>query len=900
MSTGTSGWSSRARAVVTLFRAGAALIGLGVFGALATPAWARSIAFYAGDRLPLEALSWYQEVVVEPARVSDPELTALRRAGTLAIARIGAVDVMSGGPTAAAWLTKLQQRGFTAFLFDVRDPARVDALEALLREARRRYPNAQLYYWGSLDRLPAVSRIISGFVTDGIFTERLPRERQSSAPAVLDDIEGVRRLANLVRVRGNSTLPFIVLERLPAGQREQARGIARTLAERGFVPWVTVGGRSLGVGLREFVPRRVLVLYDGQEEDKLHETIAHRLLAIPFEYLGYMVDYLDVRNGKLPQGDLSARYAGIASWYSDDDMPQPRAYEAWALAQINSGLRIAMFGKPGLPPSSTLLARMGLVESTKPIVPPVSIAGTSVIMGFESTPSPLARDLPNWQAREGEVHVELRDSRGQRLTPVITGSWGGLALEPYVLDNGLEERIRWIVDPFAFLTRALDLEPIPAPDTTTESGRRLLFIHIDGDSFMSRAEFPGRLYAGEVILREFLQKYDLPHTVSIIEGDLSPNGKYPDQSAKLEAIAKATFKLPHVEVASHSYSHPLDWMRAAQGEKTRDSESAEAVLSVQIGDYRYNAAREVAGSFQYINERLAPKEKPCAVMLWSGDAMPGADAMREVTALKVANMNGQNAENPREIPTLSQIPSLGRYVDGMLHVYSQAHNDNVYTSEWTTRFYGFRDVIDGFKFSEAPRRLKPINVYYHYYSGTKPAGIAALHEIYKYALEQETYPIVVSEFVARAHDFHRVTFARRIDGAWELRNLGSLKTLRLDRRLGWPDLANSVGVAGVNDAGPGRYVALGAEPEITLALTSSKPTLPHLISANAGVVSWTRDRSRVTFQLKGHLPVKMSIGGCGSAEGVAGASRVQVDQARRIVRLSFPTNDTREVTLTCR
>ena len=86
-----------------------------------------------------------------------------------------------------------------------------------------------------------------------------------------------------------------------------------------------------------------------------------------------------------------------------------------------------------------------------------------------------------------------------------------------------------------------------------------------------------------------------------------------------------------------------------------------------------------------------------------------------------------------------------------------------------------------------------------------------------------------------------MTFARRIDGAWELRGLGTLRTLRLDRRLGWPDLNNSSGVAGVTDTGPGRYVALSGEPEVTLALTSAKPAMPHLVSANAQVVSWKRD-----------------------------------------------------------
>ncbi len=862
-------------------------------------AWARSIAFYAGDRLPIEALSWFQEVVVDPGKVTDPELAALRRAGTMAIARVSAADISAGGPAGAALLTRLQQRGFAAYLFDVRDPRRVEAGEALLREARRRNPGAQLYYWGSTDRLAAVGPVISAFVTDGVFTERLPRDDENAAPAVLDDIEGVRRLASLVRVRGNSSLPFIVLERLPTGQREQARGIARTLAERGFVPWVTVGGHSLGVGLREFVPRRVLALYDSAEEPLLYETVPHRHLAMPLEYLGYAVDYFDVRSGPLPQGDLSSRYAGIVSFFSDDGLPQPRAYEAWLLAQIASGLRVAMFGRPGLSPSSVLLARMGIVESSRPIVPPVSISGTSVIMGLEAPPAPLSRDLPNWQAREGEVHVELRDTRGQRLTPVVTGSWGGIALDPYVMDHGFENRVRWILDPFAFLTRALDLEPIPAPDFTTESGRRMIFIQIDGDAFVSKAEIPGRpQLAGEIILREFLQRYDLPHTVSIVEGEVGPAGVFVADSPKAEAVSRAIFKLPTVEVASHGYSHPLDWQRAARGEATR-ADSTESVISYHPPGYRYSASREIAGSIQYINERLAPKEKPATVFLWSGDAMPAADAMREVAALKLANMNGNNSETPREAPTLSQVPSLGRYEQGVLQVYSQAHNEHDYTTEWHDRYYGFRDVIDFFRFTETPRRLKPIDIYYHYYSGTKPAAMTALHEVYKWALEQETLPVFVSEMYAKAVDWQRVTFARRIDGAWELRGLGALKTVRLDRRLGWPDLANSVGVAGVNDTGPGRYVAFSGEPEVTLALTTSKPSQPHIVSANAAIVSFTRDRSRITFRLKGHQPVQVAIGGCTSAEGVAGASRVRVDLPRRVVKLSFPSNDTHEVTMPC-
>ena len=54
----------------------------------------------------------------------------------------------------------------------------------------------------------------------------------------------------------------------------------------------------LGVGKLEIFPRRVLALYDGQENpDGLQQTDLHKLLAMPLEHLGYAIDYLDVNAG---------------------------------------------------------------------------------------------------------------------------------------------------------------------------------------------------------------------------------------------------------------------------------------------------------------------------------------------------------------------------------------------------------------------------------------------------------------------------------------------------------------------------------------------------------------------------------------------------------------------------
>jgi len=42
------------------------------------------------------------------------------------------------------------------------------------------------------------------------------------------------------------------------------------------------------------------------------------------------------------------------------------------------------------------------------------------------------------------------------------------------------------------------------------------------------------------------------------------------------------------------------------------------------------------------------------------------------------------------------------------------------------RFTVFERVIETFKLTDEPIRFKPVDIYYHFYAGTKPASIVAL------------------------------------------------------------------------------------------------------------------------------------------------------------------------------
>ena len=150
--------------------------------------------------------------------------------------------------------------------------------------------------------------------------------------------------------------------------------------------------------------------------------------------------------------------------------------------------------------------------------------------------------------------MKLADARGQTFDAAALTRWGGYVLDPYAV-VGLPgtEQSRWIVDPFAFMQQALALPDLPLPDTTTENGRRLMFIHIDGDGYPSRAELPGTPLAGEALLTQVLQRYRLPTTMSVIEGEVAPDGLYPALSAEMEAIARRTFALPYIETVSYTH-----------------------------------------------------------------------------------------------------------------------------------------------------------------------------------------------------------------------------------------------------------------------------------------------------------------------------------------------------------
>lgn len=757
-------------------------------------------------------------------------------------------------------------KGYRGFFLDTMDSYRLaakfdeaaqqDGLVRLIENLHRRYPGIRLILNRGFEIVPRVRDKIQMVAAESLFKSwNANAKRYEEVKA--SDREWL--LGKLKTIHKRDRIPILVIDYVAPNDRKTARETAERIKALGFVPWVTDGHlNTLGIGSIEVLPRRVLIIYDSLEAPALNYANAHRFLQMPLNHLGYMVDYADA-NQELPKNILTDRYAGIVSWFSGSLQERAgKTLPRWLHARITEGLPIAVIGNFGFSPEQGLSRSLGLAAELSPATGTVQISKSHSMLGFETPARASRNQIPPFRLNDpsAQALIEIRDEKNQ---PFIGGAltpWGGFILDPYVLlEIPGTEHVKWVVDPFAFLVAALRLPALPVPDITTENGRRLFFSHIDGDGFPSLAEQAGSPPAAEVLLKEVLERYRVPTTMSVIESEVSPDGLYPKLSPKLEAIARRMFALPHVEIASHTYAHPFLWDRSVKHGKFSDAK--EESYHLDIPGYKFSLDREIIGSVNYIQERLAPRGKPVKILLWSGDTAPGADALAITEQAGLLNMNGGDTFITNSNPSLTAIGAHGIQKNGLLQVYAPITNENIYTNLWRGPFYGFERVIESFELTESPRRLKPVDIYYHTYSASKRAGLSALHKAFAWAQAQELHPVFASEYIRKVQDFHDMSIAREGAG-YRIRSNGNLRTLRLPESLGHPDMTSANGVAGFSSGKEGRYVHLtGSAAWFANVSREDESSPPYLYDANGRIADWqdTADSKNISFSLNAYSPL---------------------------------------------
>jgi hypothetical protein len=694
------------------------------------------------------------------------------------------------------------------------------------------------------------------------------------------------------------------------------------------------------------VPRTILAFYDGELYSDVRFTAIHRVFEMPLNHLGLVVNYHDTRL-PLPSGKDLEGVRGAIVWFSGDVMPNPIEFIEWSHRLLDAGGKLVINGGLGMSNDrrgkptpveliNGLLQRIGIrfdevhIESTQDVR---VIRKDRAILDFETT---LPRQLPPYDRMvkidaKTQAHFIVREGNDSATdaTLVSTHPNGGMISGDLVHRGDFTTPIKqFYVNPFEFLRRAFATDDLPKPDTTTIVGRRIYYSHIDGDGWRSQTQVreyvQRRAMSAEVVLKEAVAAFpDLPVTVAPIVGDLDPAWFGSEQAQEL---AREFFRLPQVEMASHTWSHPFDWGFFADGDTTKevgilkryprrpggnDDEAWAPVIrraaaapaqptaydKPGAADSGYTIPRvyavkpfdltlEIGGSVDYLN-RLAPDGKRVMLLQWPGNCLPWENAIIATYRAGVLNLNGGDTRFDRERPSYTSVASIGRKLPRGIQIYASNANENVYTELWTDRFFGYAFLPQTWRNTETPIRVKPKNLYYHMYSGEKMASLRALLNNLREAESEPIAPITASAFTQLALGFYSTEIADLGDSRWQITRRGTLPTIRFDRAFDRKvDFARSSGVIGQHHFQGSLYVALDpADERPVVALMASERTdiapsapRPYLVDSRWPVEKLAMDGKSFAFRAQGFGTGEMTW----RVEG-AGRYQVSADDGQRVI-----------------
>jgi polysaccharide biosynthesis protein PelA len=628
---------------------------------------------------------------------------------------------------------------------------------------------------------------------------------------------------------------------------------------------------SLELGAQETeIPRTILAIYSARLGEDQKWSQIHQFAEMPLNHLGLKLRYHNIEAG-IPKISANDPIRGVITWFaSGTRLENPEAYLRWARDVVQSGKKFVILGDPGFftnkqdrPTSKIQINRflrlLGLRDTDEWISHTYdleSVFKNAEVVEFERRysilNSPFERIIPISDSVTSHLIVRKASQPDKQSHLVITSRQGGYIADGFAMfkkSTGDVEIRQWYVNPFAFFRLAFNADELPKPDTTTLAGRRIYYSHIDGDGWLNRTlieEFKKKKQlSSQVVLEQLITPYpDLPVTVTAVVAELDPDWAGTPES---QAVARALFSLPQVEIGSHTYSHPFDWSFFADGNPEKEIDYLhkypnggwkKSSFNIRLKsllqkkekahthynesnkiDQFYSIPRayasrpfdlnlEIAGAVSYLNG-LAPQNKSTQVVMWTGDTTPFKAAVRKARQTGLYNINGGDSRFDREYRSYAWVSPIGRVLDDEIQVYASNSNENTYTDLWQGRFHGFRFLIHTVENTDRPIRVKPFNLYYHMYSGERRASLNAVISNLEYALKQEIIPIRTSHYCAVANGFYTSQVKKIGDQKWRIENRGKLQTIRFDHSSQKSvDFKNSIGVIGQRHFQGSLYVFL--------------------------------------------------------------------------------------------
>lgn len=633
--------------------------------------------------------------------------------------------------------------------------------------------------------------------------------------------------------------------------------------------------------------RTVLAIYDSTETyNKTDDyNFIHNNASVVINYLGLKVKYHDINNG-IPEIDDDV--IGILSWFKDDVLLNAKEYCLWATSQIKSGRKFVVLGSFGAfrDRISNKIVPMNIVnnffnalfldyqgQSTEnQLVIELGFKDEKVVE-FERTVEGEMDNYVKFSSLSSDNKIYLRlirtDLKDSSSPVVVITPTGGLALNRYEVYVDYESgAVQWRINPFRFFSEAFGIDDYPRIDMTTLLGKRIFYSHIDGDGVRNVSDINLKL-SGEVIYEEILSKYKLPITVSFIISELDPN-IYGTKQLKDLAINIA--ELDNVEMGVHGYSHPLDWKRQlvaylikGYSFKAETKSDEDLVSESHYGDSaivnlpkEQFLNKEIKDATLFMNVFLNSIDKKVKLYQWTGDCLPTFDAVKMAKELNLKNINGGDSRFDSEYASYTYLSPLARQIDGQIQFYTSNANENIYTNLWRGPFYGYKYVVETFQQTENAslvdgkyRRIAPINIYYHFYSGEKKESLNALKSVYDYALTQNIIPVFTSEYISIVENFFSAEIYQIDKEKWKIKNYDSSLTVRFDSNKKFVDMNLSYGVIGYNYWHEFLYVYLdSARNEAEIVLSDKKTNAIFVKDSNCEINKWALSEKVLTFETR--------------------------------------------------
>jgi tetratricopeptide (TPR) repeat protein len=618
------------------------------------------------------------------------------------------------------------------------------------------------------------------------------------------------------------------------------------------------------------VRRRVLAFYKRTEHEAPGRNRIHDCLEVVLNHLGLVVDYRAAEDPPPTSEDL-APYRGIVTWFHTEVMPNADRFAQWLARQPFEGRPVVVLERFGCltdpassrPTDSTHLASLqkalGLRFGGKMTENPRLIRVVNKVSDMVEFERPLNYETDYFTELasidpKNRVYLKLErvDRPGATCDAVFTGPGGAFCLATYAFYEDQQWfRRQWRINPFRLFRETFHLEGFPAMDFTTRCGVRLAYSHVDGDGSEELCRWDLPKTCSEVFRDHILARRRIPMTASLIAGYF--DRRHGNEGVSL-TVAQDILRNPWIEPAHHSYSHPFDWKERRPG--------------LDLPGYTFDPRQEVLEAKRILEETVCSPGQRINVMQWSGRCNPDADVLAECARNGLLNINGGDPRMDGNYPSVAHLAPLHRIVGGHLQNLTSGSNETAMTDMGDLPNIVYRNVTQTFERTESPRRLSPVNAYFHFTILADPGGARALDDVLDWIEQHQLHHIRLSEFIRITAGFRTAAITTVGERRFRVTGFGACRTLRFDDEPGTVDMTASQHVVGFRKEGKSLYVALDGADAL-IQLTSNAPATPYVRLSTADIEHFAVHPHELRFEMAGIGPQEIVISGLPPRSAVA-------------------------------